>query len=630
VDKEVAMSNAEGRWRKWGSVLVGVVAGALVSVTLLAGGASTSLTAVAYSDVIRFEVAGAVGVQIQIYDLSERELWNSGPMAGDFADWDRTDQWGGRLANGYYIYLVQAWADDESLLLKKSGKVVLLPGDKVQLQAVPTSQSPAETALDILPIDGSPFQPRGLGDTGVFGSVGIGTASPTYLLHIQTTTNAGAGFVERNSSAGTGAYAFFTLMNDSNHALQGHVFSTTYSSASVRDKARLRASGAAALMLSTGASVPIEFQTADTTRMTLSGAGDLGIGTTSPATKLDVYSTTGAGASSDGIVNIGQSSGYHLTFDANDIQAKNGTAGESTLYLNFFGGNVAVGGIVPTYRLDVEGDRIRLNNPSDAREVMLRVDGAANDLQAENADLYIRSNGGYDIHMNPYDTDGAVVVGDTDKAGTVLFVNNNDATTGVATVQINNAESGGFGDLLSGYNGADREFFFNYLGDLYLDGTTMTPADFAELMKVEGSADAFEPGDVLVILPSGRLALSSAPYSTSLVGVYSTKPGVQGDYTSMEMAEDEPEAVTEARKAAQGPRVPVALLGIVPVKACAENGAIRPGDVLTTSSTPGHAMKASPVLVGGVQIYPTGAILGKALEPLEAGTGTILALITLR
>jgi hypothetical protein len=149
-------------------------------------------------------------------------------------------------------------------------------------------------------------------------------------------------------------------------------------------------------------------------------------------------------------------------------------------------------------------------------------------------------------------------------------------------------------------------------------------------MKVEGSADAFEPGDVLVVTPTGKLALSSAPYSTSLVGVYSTKPGVLGDYTSMEMAEDEPEAVTEARKAAQGPRVPVALLGIVPVKACAESGAIRPGDVLTTSSTPGHAMKASPVLVGGVQIYPAGAILGKALEPLEAGTGIILALITLR
>ena len=65
-------------------------------------------------------------------------------------------------------------------------------------------------------------------------------------------------------------------------------------------------------------------------------------------------------------------------------------------------------------------------------------------------------------------------------------------------------------------------------------------------------------------------------------------------------------------------------------KASAENGPIAPGDLLTTSATPAHAMKASPAVINGVEIYPTGAIVGKALEPLEEGRGVIQVLVTLR
>jgi len=62
----------------------------------------------------------------------------------------------------------------------------------------------------------------------------------------------------------------------------------------------------------------------------------------------------------------------------------------------------------------------------------------------------------------------------------------------------------------------------------------------------------------------------------------------------------------------------------------AENGAIQPGDLLTTSSTPGYAMKASPTTINGVAIYPTGTILGKALEPLKGGKCIIRVLVMLR
>lgn len=67
---------------------------------------------------------------------------------------------------------------------------------------------------------------------------------------------------------------------------------------------------------------------------------------------------------------------------------------------------------------------------------------------------------------------------------------------------------------------------------------------------------------------------------------------------------------------------PIAVSGIVLVKADAVSGAIRPGDLLTTSGTPGLAMRA-------VEMIP-GTIFGKALDALPGGTGTIRAVILLR
>ncbi len=55
--------------------------------------------------------------------------------------------------------------------------------------------------------------------------------------------------------------------------------------------------------------------------------------------------------------------------------------------------------------------------------------------------------------------------------------------------------------------------------------------------------------------------------------------------------------------------------------------AIEAGDLLTTSSTPGYAMKATPVSVAGVEIYPGGTILGKALTPLTGEKGKIRMLV---
>jgi hypothetical protein len=70
--------------------------------------------------------------------------------------------------------------------------------------------------------------------------------------------------------------------------------------------------------------------------------------------------------------------------------------------------------------------------------------------------------------------------------------------------------------------------------------------------------------------------------------------------------------------------IPVAIIGIVSCKVSTENGAITPGDLLTTSSTPGYAMKVTN------RQAAAGAILGKALQSLASGTGMIHVMILMQ
>jgi hypothetical protein len=155
----------------------------------------------------------------------------------------------------------------------------------------------------------------------------------------------------------------------------------------------------------------------------------------------------------------------------------------------------------------------------------------------------------------------------------------------------------------------------------FQDGTTQSTAytgvtcggDYAESVDVAGDRKSYKPGDVLVIgAESGTdVVKSSEPYSTLVVGVYSTKPGTVG----RRQTTDAKTSTTE---------VPMAMVGIVPVKVSAENGSIKRGDLLVTSSIPGYAMK------GTDRGRMLGAVIGKALGALDAGTGVIEMVVTLQ
>ena len=161
--------------------------------------------------------------------------------------------------------------------------------------------------------------------------------------------------------------------------------------------------------------------------------------------------------------------------------------------------------------------------------------------------------------------------------------------------------------------GWSRVFRVDSTGKGFFDGGTQTGgADFAESVAVAKELAQHEPGDLLIIDTTGKrqMKLSGEPYSTLVAGIYSTKPGVLATPHGMEEA-----GVSE---------VPLAIIGIVPCKVSAENGPIQPGDLLVSASTPGHAMK------GTDRSKMLGAVVGKALEPLRQGKGTIQVLVTLQ
>lgn len=179
----------------------------------------------------------------------------------------------------------------------------------------------------------------------------------------------------------------------------------------------------------------------------------------------------------------------------------------------------------------------------------------------------------------------------------------------------------GSGDLIRGYDNdpsQELRFVVENDGDVKADGSFTSPADFAELMQSHRDASAYEAGDVLVIQEDGKVGLSEQARDTALAGVFSRNPGFVGDERISQ------EGLQVEEKMSSEGRINVAILGIVPVKVTDQNGAIQPGDLLTTADAAGRAMKCQE------PVDCFGAVIGKALEAHAQGEGKIRVLVTLR
>ena len=184
----------------------------------------------------------------------------------------------------------------------------------------------------------------------------------------------------------------------------------------------------------------------------------------------------------------------------------------------------------------------------------------------------------------------------------------------VETVHIN----GEHGNMTLGGPGHDGDLFVkasNEVTTVHIDGEAgdiaLSNADFAEEFDISESEEIIEPGAVMVLDMEGKLRQSTEPYDRKVAGVLSGA----GDYRP---------AIILDKRHSQNKRLPIALNGKVYCKVEAHSSPIEIGDLLTTSETPGHAMKAND------PSRAFGAVIGKALRPLLEGDGMIPILVSLQ
>jgi hypothetical protein len=398
--------------------------------------------------------------------------------------------------------------------------------------------------------------------------------------------------------------------------------------------------------------------------------GNVGIGTTTPQGTLQVRSLTvlSEGATAAGAwSNIGSnafydgnwrrvdatSAGVNLHMNADDGAGQefrfarmeaNGTnvrnIGAIGTKVSFIAeGNVGIGTIAPAARLDVAGEAYFRGN------IVVGAGGNAS-IKTRYIDGKQTGADGFDVLCLNWATGKPVVIGSSHlptlldmygdirlQAGRTISATGRLHVSGEELLYVLNKQGmivgkewGGTGNLVvqgrigvlgqpatprtPGWGGGIRTWDLEVEGSAWCrNGWQTGPRDLAENFLSE---EALEPGEVVCFHAHRESVVrSTRPNDPLVCGVVSTAPGV--------LLHSDP----DADQAEKDRLVPIALSGRVPCRVVDENGPIRRGDLLTSSSTLGHAMRAKAIWVDGQQIYQAGTILGKALTSLEAGTGVV-------
>ena len=239
----------------------------------------------------------------------------------------------------------------------------------------------------------------------------------------------------------------------------------------------------------------------------------------------------------------------------------------------FHASNPAGNGSAVVAIADGHGNGVTANSGIEGNGVEATADGTGNAIFGWTPST---SNGkaAQFVNFNTANTK-PVLTAETHSSGNIaLFKSGNPATANVARID------------------AAGKGFFN-------GGTQSSGADLAEAFDVIKEVSEYEPGDILSIATTKDRTVekSNGAYSSLVLGVYATKPGVL-------LTEENIDSNLSGK-------VPMGVVGVIPTKVCKEGGAILRGDLLVTSSIPGVAMKADPDKV------KAGQIIGKALQNFD-------------
>lgn len=403
--------------------------------------------------------------------------------------------------------------------------------------------------------------------------------------------------------------------------------------------------------LGTTGTQPLSVKTNSAERMHFRADGNIGVGLDAPRSPFHVLGriSTGLDHTSAGAITLYPPDGFAWFHIDNGPQARpvgrlrfshGPNPGDIELMSMLQNGNVGIGTPDPTTKLHVQGNRLRLEQGG--RKLDLRADGSEVDLQSDTSNLYVHSRGPRGrnhVIVNPFGDEGNLAVGTNNPAVKVHVVGNRirleqggrrldlradgsevDVQSETSNVYLHSSGPRGRNHVIInpfgnegnvGIGTATPNAKLHVVGSIRTTGDiVLENADCAEEFAVDGGS-LVEPGTVMSLTDSGNVAEAHQEYDRRVAGVVSGA----GSY--------KPAIVLDRHDDEEG-RVPLAMLGKVYCKVDAAFGTVRVGDMLTTSKTPGHAMKASD------PVKSFGAVIGKALGGLEHGRGLVPVLVTLQ